>query len=269
MPDLTEAEQIGAYAQEAQEPHPVERGELVVIAGCVRDLSDYDDHPRRTHRNAITYTAQGLIQYHRHHGTTGSTLYVNTEGAELLIVLDGDEPKNVGDELGWGDHTAELKLRTSPEWDHWKRLDGQLVEQSVMAQHFEDGLAEIITPDGATMLELAQSMEATTSSTFRQGERLATGERRFQFSETVDGKAGRDGLLTIPETFQLQLPVFLGSTYAQAITARFRYKLRDGHLQVGYRLVRPMDGYRAEVDAIATEVASATELDAIAGWPVS
>jgi uncharacterized protein YfdQ (DUF2303 family) len=104
-----------------------------------------------------------------------------------------------------------LALRKTEAWEQWLALDGKLMGQEQFAEFLEDHLPELLDPAAATMLEIAQSIQAATKAEFQSGTRLSTGERQFAYVENVTAKAGQRGDLTIPETFVVGLVPFEGS----------------------------------------------------------
>lgn len=87
------------------------------------------------------------------------------------------------------------------------------------------------------MLEIAQSIEATSSGQFESKQRLQDGQVALRYSQQVEARAGTKGDLTIPETFTVALRCYEGIDPVD-ITARLRYRIREGQLAIGYRLER-------------------------------
>ena len=134
--------------------------------------------------------------------------------------------------------TATLQLKKSREWTEWAAIDGKLLHQVEFAQFIEDHLSTIAEPDGATLLDICQTLQAHTSVAFKQQNILANGQRQFQWEETTEAKAGQKGDLKIPGELTLALRVFQGSVPI-GMHARFRYQLREGVLRIGVKLAEP------------------------------
>lgn len=188
-------------------------------------------------------------------------VYADEETLALVAVLNDDQHGRGG----WRDHRVELALRRTVEWTHWKNADGRLLEQEDFAEFIEAGLTEIQDPPPATMLELAQTFQASTAGRFKGGTRLQTGVRQFLYEEEVDASAGPGGTIAIPETIKLAVRPFYGSDRYQ-VDARFRYRLRTGHLTLGYKLDRPHEVERSAFTAVRDGVAELLkDVDVIAG----
>jgi len=197
--------------------------------------------PRRKKGTYQVETVEALSAYAREHQDPERTTVWVAEAGDMVTAVFND---NGPTEPGWGDHRAVLSLRLTDEWLHWTRLNDQLVSQEQFAQHVEDGLPEIVEPDGADLLELAQHFYATTAASFRSVQRLRDGSVKASYDEEVTASAGHSGEMEIPGTFRLAVAPYLGEeTYD--LTARLRYRLDRGKLSIGYRLLRPDDVRRA------------------------
>ena len=168
-----------------------------------------------------------------------SVVYADHDKCALVAIVNDDG----GGDAGWRDHRIELQLRSTPEWTLWTSRQG-LGSQEKFAETIEEGENEIVDPTATSMLELAQTFHASTSAKFRQSGRLTDGRTQFVYEEDVDAKAGESGQLTIPATFTLALRPFHGAQPV-LVTARLRYRLARGDLQIGYFLHRVDDIKRA------------------------
>lgn len=150
----------------------------------------------------------------------------------------------------WGDHVVALQLKLTNAWTHWGSRDNKLVLQEEFAEHIEDGLSEIVSPAGADLLEIVQTIKGATNATWSSGKRLANGQVQFGYVEETTAKAAASGQFEIPETFVLGIAPFDGED-PQGLRARLRYRApRDGKLQIGYKLDRPEELLARSMTAI-------------------
>lgn len=243
----------------------------------ILDLEEKLPSPWRKRGSVTVFTAESLAHYVNDHRVPGTALYADVEQTRVVAIINGHEP-NVGrlddpDEpaiavekgsAGWGDHHAALEVRHTPEWKHWASRDGQIGAQDEFALHVEHGLDEIREPAAATLLEMAQHFEASTSVNFRSVAVLDNGQRGLLFDESIDAKAGRSGQIVIPKEFVLGLAPFEGSPEYKVV-AHLRYRIREGRLTIGYQLVRPADVVRAAFDDVLAVVEDETSLTALRG----
>lgn len=195
---------------------------------------DYQDEPQRPTGVATPGTVQAFIDYVKRFSSDQLTIWVPvTEGKISAVFNDNDK-----ETPGWGDFRAELTLTKTPEWTHWAGASGSYMPQEDFADHIEDGMAEIIDPPAADLLEMAQSIHATNNVNFKSQKRLASGEVQFEYTEDLDATAGKDGDLKIPSEFELAIAPFIGEDKYK-VKARLRYRLNNGNLSIGYKLIRP------------------------------
>lgn len=264
MADDTETERIARIAQEAMALAEVQPGkvyERVLPHDGVRDVLDLDwlaPHPRRARGTVTVHDADGFATAVRQRcAEVGDVvIYVDELAPALVAVLNDDTI----DDAGWRDYTVRLGLRKTPEWVFWNEHQG-LGDQEKFAETIEEGLDEITNPDPASMLELAQTFHATTTSRFSGGQRLATGERQLLFSEDITASSGsKAGQLSFPGSFTIKVKPYLG-TENVVIEARLRFRLRDGKLQIGYQLHRPEEverqGFHLLCDTVERELPEA------------
>lgn len=235
--------------------------ELVLVTeppGWSRELLNLESFGPAPHRSRGTpevIDANSFVAELRRRGhlEQAAIVYSDERRGKLVGILNDDA---VGIS-GWRDYRVEYALSPTPEWKHWREGSGKDFGLEDFARHIEDGLDEIVSPSAADMLELAQTFHAQTDATFKQANRLATGASTIVYEENVSATAGAAGQLEIPAELSLSIAPFYGSQEVP-VTAWFRYRLRSGHLVVGYKLQKPQD---IERDAFAAIVGKVRELD--------
>jgi uncharacterized protein YfdQ (DUF2303 family) len=220
------------------------RGEIV-------DLTDHlAKHAPHPHRVTGTYTPHDVASFvayvDEHQDPAHSTIWIDLLAARLVAVLND----HASTATGWGDHRAALQLQHTPEWKHWSGKDGQWLTQETFAEHIRDGIMEIVEPDGATMLEIAQTFEGKTKADWKSATRIDNGQVSFVYQEEIQAGAGRQGDLEIPSQLLLAIAPFYGEQPAP-IAARFRYRIKEGTLSLGYKLEKPQEVLQRSVNAIA------------------
>ena len=182
--------------------------------------------------------------------------------ATFVAVLDYHEAGAHG-MANWGVHRAVYECKASPEWETWTGCDRKPMSQKVFAQFIEDNLPDMVSPDGASMLEISRKLEAKTNADFKSSQRLDNGDIEFAYTtETTTKVAG--GTMEIPAEFQIGVPVFVGGAPFK-VTARLRYRLEAGNLTLWYELVRTHKIIEATVDDIVKIIKDVTDLDVLMG----
>lgn len=233
----------------------------------------YADRPRRKTGTVKVQDAASFVAYLEKHALPESEVFADPRTYQLVAVINAhqgvlDDGQGIvrEDSAGHGDHRLVLDLVQTPAWKTWLALDRQWQTQAEFAEHIEDNALDVISPDAATMLELAQSFQAASSVNFKRGERLHSGVVSLHFEETQSATAGQAGDIEIPTTFTVQLAPFEGGDLT-SVTARFRYRIRSGELSMSYALVQPHDVARAAYDRIVNDVAGAIDAPVLYGTP--
>lgn len=176
-----------------------------------------------------------------------SVVYADPLERDVVAVLDDDwdaggsdsgGPGPTGSLYGWRRRRVRLELVHTTEWERWAQFDRKMLTQEQFAEHVEESLEDIRDPSAADMLEIAQTLQATTGVTFRQSTRLASGQRQFTYAEETQAQAGASGTLVVPEQFELALVPWQGRDDAPfEVHARLRYRIGGTGLRIGYVLM--------------------------------
>lgn len=257
MPETTENRDLIDTAQEAVGAQELHRG--IYYDGVSHTLVDirkqiHEEASLLPDRKTGHYTVvhpDAFAAYLAKHDTDETEVWGSRDAGTITAVINAHSGSFVGD---WEDHTLTLQLRHSDDWKDWLAADGKLMGQLEFAEFVEDHLPCFVNPAAADMLELAQTFQATTKVDFASSQRVASGETQLNYTEQQAASAGRKGNLTIPDTFHLGLRVYDNVGKAYKLPARFRYRIRDGHLQLGYRLTRPKDVLQAAFDDVVAQV---------------
>ncbi|MBA4865960.1 DUF2303 family protein [Streptomyces sp. PSKA54] len=217
--------------------------------------------PRKTGSTTVR-DATSWIAYWVKHSDGNSEVYSDSERLTVTAVLDAHTDQTAR----WSGHRLVLSLRQTDAWKQWLQFDGKLLGQEQFAEFLEDHLPELLEPSSADMLEIAQSIQATSKVDFQSGTRLRDGQRQLQYVETTTAKAGQKGQLTIPETFVVGLVPFEGSE-GYRLTARLRYRIEGSGLRMGYKLERPGDILRTAFADVVAAIGEQIDAPVMNGAP--
>jgi uncharacterized protein YfdQ (DUF2303 family) len=258
---------VNDVAHLAGDPKELENGKIYAVlkgnqqVGIVDTMNylAYTPKPPRPTRKVVTLDPDSFIAYIRDNADTDITeVFAKGEPKPRFVcVFDADR---------WREDRVYLDLKTSPEWDAGNAANGKLLSQDQFADFIEDQLSTIAAPEGAVLLEIVQSMQGYKSVNWKSADWLANGQRQFAWEEAIEAKAGRTGKLEIPAQFTLALRPFMGSE-PFAVTANLRYRINNGNLAIGFKLVEPERRMEVAVDDVMTKVANETNLTVLAGWP--
>jgi len=237
-------------------------GYQIKTADIAAVLKRYRPAPARVTGTAILTDTASWLGYFGKHGGEHSEVYGDVRTSTVTAILNA--PRGA-EEPEWGDHRVVLQLEHSPAWMAWNALDGQLIGQEAFAEHLEARSPDLREPDAATMLELAQSFQATKGVQFESGSSLASGQKRLQYLETVEGRAGNRGQLDIPSQIRIQVQVWRGVAIAVPMTARFRFRIAREGLQLAYVLDQVEDVLDAAWSSLLGELTDTLPVPVLAG----
>jgi len=216
------------------------------------------------------------------HDTASFNSYVNRmkAGADPLIYCTADFATGAvrftavfnehGDSTlaGWRDARAVYQIRASEEWKRWNGHNAKPLGQVEFATFLEDNLRDITVvegfPTGPQMLEMALQMEVNQDARFKSSIRLQSGGTELAYVDQEDDATLKK--MRVFERFAIGVPPFFNGQPYQ-VTARLRYRAKEGRVSFWYELVRPdlvvQDAARAEISAIG----AATGVAVVMGEP--
>lgn len=211
--------------------------------------NDFSPAPVRVKNLVVVPDAESFKDYWSLFSDANSRAFANEAQNAVNAILDYHGATGVGPR--WGQHKLMLKLETSEEWQTWTANNNKQMTQEQFAEFLEDNAPDITVPNAATMLEIARTFQCSTDVHFKRGIRLQNGQVQLDYNEVVNGVAGENGQIQIPERFTVTIPVFVRAE-AKPMEARLRYRVPNGKLAIWYSLWRP-DEVRREAfrDTIA------------------
>lgn len=239
-------QQLLQFAQAIGKPidHPTLATPVALLPDGVKveSLEKLLPQPVRARQTVRIIDATSFIAYVNRFATPATSVFCNgPEGRTFRAVFDYHTPEAPA----WMEHSAVYCCPLTVEWGAWSGKDRKPMTQEEFGEFIENNVKDIVTPPdqpgaptAAEMLEISLTLEAKKNISFRQGTRLDNGQVQLTYHEEIDGRAGATGQLNIPEQFFIGIKPFLGGE-GFLITARFRYRIREGRLAMWYELVRP------------------------------
>lgn len=260
--DGSEATVVAALAEKALTPDDVftrvHSGDVLRIGDRLYDLEQYAPRPERTVGDVVLHDIESLVEYGwRHYLPDEIThAYLNAPTPPpasdqanapapptLTVILDPD----TATAASWRQHRASVTFHPTTDWLRWLASNLKPMDQETFAGFLEGNADAIVEPGHAEILELVTNFEQTTMTTFSSSTRLQDGQRRLVYRE--DGVGEKD--LTLPSTIRLGLPVFRGIEDRFGVSARLKFRARNGSVMFWYELVRDDLVYEAAVVDLA------------------
>jgi hypothetical protein len=144
-------------------------------------------------------------------------------------------------------HRATLTLAKSKEWAVWTSQNEKLMSHEGFASFLEENALDVLYPHGGDLLELCRDLNVKAGTEFKSSIRMGD-TVKFEFK-----KDSEIGELQLPSEFTISIPVYFGEP---AVTLRCltRRKLDDGHLFLGFKIVRLENVRQADFQRIVSEV---------------
>jgi uncharacterized protein YfdQ (DUF2303 family) len=225
----------------------------------------YRELPERKKGTVTVRDVASFAHYFERHADADTEVFADLDDATFTAVLDAHKT----DGARWQQHRLVLQLQQTLPWRTWLKMDRQMLTQQQFAEFLEDNCRDL-APDGpvsaADLLEVAQSFQAKTSVRFSKGTRLATGQTQLTYVEDVTASAGQRGEIVIPSEFALAIVPYEDCPPA-LVPARFRYRLANGDLRLGYFLADPARIAREAVAQIGEKVAHECTVMVMQGRP--
>jgi uncharacterized protein YfdQ (DUF2303 family) len=168
------------------------------------------------------------------------------------------------------EHKVHLELRRTKRWLNWWNMNRQPKPQEDFSQFIEDNLPDIFQPEGTQypsagiMLEVSRSLAASSSYQFNQATNLKNGQKGLVYREVIEGVAGPQGEIPIPDAFNIRVPIFLNQKPVDVV-CRLRYRISSGKLSMWYDMLRVDEMLAAEFEAARIAVSTASGCEVLLG----
>lgn len=219
------------------------------------------EYPVRIQQSVRLSDHESFCRYVSTFKTPASAIFAEVQdtGGVFTAVLDYHESPN---KPAWNSHRAVFSPELSTNWKRWAEQDGEEMNQTQFALFLENNTADIVSPSGADLLQLVNEFEVEGAISFKRVQRLQSGAVKFSF---INEQQARAGDFQIPDTFKLNLPLFVGEP-AVPLEARLRYRLAsNGALTLWFELVNPHLVVRAAIALLVERVANGTGISPYLG----
>lgn len=241
----------------------VPAGATHVVIDPEKETAWREERPRRKTGKRTAHDPESLVRYVQRHGTPDTEVWADKVGRSVVAVLDGHGT----DAPGHGDHRITLGVDRSESWKRWKSNDGVQMGQGQFADFIEQAAAEVVEPDAATLLQIAQTITGHRAVSFESAERTDNGDVTVSWKENTSAQAGKDGKLTIPSTLLLRIRPFVGGA-AVDVQASLRYRVSKEGVTLGYVLINPDRVEEFTFDLYVQKIAGALAPEGEGGFPV-
>ncbi len=270
----TAISEVTVLARESAIPVTTEPIHYVVVPeGCdVQSLINYQYPegmpPTRRKAKATFFDAMSFCTYVELYQDDRTRIFANPNTSTFLGVLDyhgaGDASVRRAE---FCDHTASYPMILSDQWKIWTgRNHPYQFSQVDFAEFLEDNTKDLLTPNAATFLEIAQDLKANTEVNFESKVKRTNGNVQMRYQETTTTQVGAAGTMEVPEIFSIRIPVYYGEE-AIVISARLRFRISSGKLTFSYKLDRPTEMLKEAFEKAVTAIAETLKTAVLLGTP--
>ncbi len=216
--------------------------------------------PVRKRATPVFHDRESFSRYVNEHETESTRIFANISSPPggVTAVMDYHEQGPDGS-AHWGDHRPRLQLAHSEAFLLWTKHNNQNFDQKAFALFLEENLADIRSPDGASVLECAIHLQGKTSANFQKSIRLENGNQSLQYVEQTISGGGAKGDLEVPKLLELLIPVFKGEV-PTSILARLRHRIEGGGVTFRYELHRLQEAVDAGLTQMLETIENETKI---------
>lgn len=231
------------------------------------DVTQHEERPRHKEGEFRFIEPPSWAAYLRRHEQTGTTVYAHdcsdlgpralmTDVVAVTAVLDDHPPATETPATGRRRHKALLVLRPTPEAKRWASVIGNVLNQEGFLDLIDDGIGEILHPDGADLRDVISNLHAVRSASITSVRRTG-GDAEIVMGENVELRGGTVNRITVPETLRVVFLPWLASPRPVQVMVKIKPQV-SGHA-VAFRLEAP-DITRQIAQALREVVADADDL---------
>lgn len=266
----TEAGAIIQAARLGCEPRALELGQYHIVPtanGDVRifDLTgdQYRNQPLRKIGTVTVCDVPSFLTLYAKHASPDAEVFADRARGTITAILDAHT--GYGGIPQWQDHRLVLRLKHTDAFSAWTAINGTLMSQTSFAEFIEDHRADIIAPAAADVLELVQTFQAITKVDFKSSTILKSGQRQLSYVESISASAGQRGEMAVPDHLQLAVAIYEGAAVADAVTARLRFRIIDGKLNLAVILDQLTDVIQSAFEGVIIEVEEGIKVPVLRG----
>jgi hypothetical protein len=190
---------------------------------------------------------------------SASTLWGNADRGELTAIYNDHGGDVECDDAGWRDDKLALKLAADADWASWHALSGNFFPQNTFGDKIEELLHTVVDPDQADLLEIIDSIRASTSGEFESGIDRSNGAQSLVYKTEHAVRAGRTGKLEVPQMVTLSLRPWDNHPSQYEVQGYFRVRIHEGNLTLAVKLKPTRQIVRAAWQEVTDAVVNQTD----------
>lgn len=225
------------------------------------DLEGLEDQPIRTREEIDLRNFESLVEYVNRFKQDGTIIEVHSKASNFSCTafIDYHDP---GEGPGWCEHSASYKAQMTAAWRAWNECNNQSMRQRDFADFLYRNQAEVVSPNGADLLEVIETLVTTAKGEFQDLKDIHTGSQQLVYRMKVSAQGGTDKPIDLPKQFEIKVRPFYGCPEI-SLTADLMIETprKDGDpVFLRYRFYRTEDVFEKLFDELAQKLRETTEV---------
>lgn len=204
----------------------------------VKDFKSLQDSllpaPRFFEQKCSFDTIESFIEYFTRYKSEQSSIFYNEDG-QFTGYLDWHPSAEVP---SFKRHVITYNAKKTADLKKWIENNNKQMDQEDFSYFIEDTLKDFDEPGGAKMHEIASTLKATIGAEFEQSIKVENGQYRMAWKETIEGRAGVNGAIPVPNEFTIIISAF-GPDKLYKLGAWLRYRPSKSGVRMWYTLKNP------------------------------
>lgn len=229
------------------------------LDSSMHDMEKFLPKPLRQKEARSVATLEAFNEYVKRFKGAESSIYVSGSAGRYVITAELDHP-GVATGPVWKDHTVSFTLEPSEDLKRWLESNKKGLTQEQFADLLEERARNIIAPPAADILEMANTLHVTRNLSVKSLRRGSSAKNSISFNQEQSLKAGQDGELELPTSFDIGVEPFARYREATKIKALLRPRIVDDHPRFTYELQLVEEAIELILDGILSAIRTQTAL---------
>ena len=229
------------------------------LADSLHDMEKFLPKPLRQKETRSVATLDAFNEYVKRFKTEESSIYVTGSNGRYTITAELD---HAGAATGpvWTDRTASFSLTPSEDLERWLASNKKSLTQEDFANLLEERARNIVNPAAADILEMANTLHVTRNLSVKAVRRGSMAKNAILFNQDQSLKAGQDGEIELPTSFDIAVEPFARYREGTKIKALLRPRIVDDQPRFTYELQQVEESIEIVLDAILGAIRTQTGL---------
>lgn len=245
----------------AQKTFPIDQRTNGLLVPEGFELQTHDSTPSVTIASSTVRTLDGFEIYYEKFSAEQTLVQLENEDSDGLgdDFISAKFDYHTRDETGWDNHSLNLRLSTTQEFDDWSRANGQPMPHVEFVEFLENHERDITAPGGAELAELIADFKVKRNVTFENKVSNMDGKVQLVYKEDDE-----NGTTTLPEQVKIEIPVLeaIRETKIELLADIF-YRMNGGALTLGYKIRYIEDAERLAKEELTKQVEERLDCEVI------